>query len=277
MKQVKLSDVSPDAVAPQTAASTAGSQVQAIVQQIELGKILSKAFDALTGNFVSFAIVGIAALLPFAVLEYWMLGGFGQSDILANMPEWSFFAIYMAAVMILNMVAEAAIIVGTAEYQAGRKAGIITIVGKSFTYLLPVLAASVIVTLLTMAGYLMLVIPGVIVSLALSIVIPVIVVEGLGPIDAMKRSVELTDGNRSAIFGLLIVINIMTSVFSWAVEFIGSIITGGDTVSLVSSGFSLLGMGITAALAGAIYATLYASLREIKEGTSADEIARVFA
>ncbi len=277
MKQVKVSDVNPDAGAQQSEAMTGGAQGPATVEQIELGSILSKAFSTLTGNFVNFSIVGIAVLLPFAVMEYWMLGGFGQSDTLTNLPEWSIFAIYMAAVMVLNMVAEAAIIVGTAEYQAGRKAGIMTIVGKSVTCLLPVLAASVMVTLLIMAGYLMLLIPGVIVSLALSVTIPVIVVEGLGPIAAMKRSVELTDGNRSAIFGLMIVVSIMTSVFSWAVEFVGSIITGGDTVSLVSSGFSLLGMGITAALGGAVYATLYASLREIKEGTSVDEIARVFA
>lgn len=277
MKQVKVSDVNPDAGAQQNEAMTDGAQGPATVEQLELGSILSKAFSTLTGNFVNFSIVGIAVLLPFAVMEYWMLGGFGQSDAMTSLPEWSIFAIYMAAVMVLNMVAEAAIIVGTAEYQAGRKAGIMTIVGKSVTCLLPVLAASVMVTLLTMAGYLMLLIPGVIVSLALSVTIPVIVVEGLGPIAAMKRSVELTDGNRSAIFGLMIVVSIMTSVFSWAVEFVGSIITGGDTVSLVSSGFSLLGMGITAALGGAVYATLYASLREIKEGTSVDEIARVFA
>lgn len=277
MKQVQISDVNPDAAAPVSEASTAGSQGTATVQQVELGRILSKAFSALTGNFVSFSIVGVVALLPFAIMEYWMLGGFGQPDVLTSMPEWSIYAIYFAAVMILNMVAQAAIIVGTAEYQAGRTADIVAIVGKSVTCLLPVLAASVLVTLLTMAGYMMLIIPGVIVSLALAITIPVIVVEGLGPIDAMKRSKELTDGNRASIFGLLIVVSIMTSVFSWAVEFVGSIITGGDTVSVVSSGFSLLGMGMTAALTGAVYATLYAGLREAKEGTTADEIARVFA
>ncbi len=277
MKQVKISDVSPNAATPGSGASAPISDGTAAVQQVELGRVLSKAFNALTGNFVSFTIVGIAALLPFAVMEHWMLGGFGQPDALAGMPEWSIYAIYMAAVMILNMVAQAAIIVGTAEYQAGRTAGIVTILSKSVSCLLPVLAASVMVTFLTMAGYLLLLIPGVIISLALSITVPVIAVEGLGPIDAMKRSKELTDGNRGSIFGLLVVVNIMTSVLTWVLELIGSIITGGDTVSIASSGFSLLGMGVTAALAGAVYATLYASLREIKEGTSADEIARVFA
>jgi uncharacterized membrane protein len=67
-------------------------------------------------------------------------------------------------------------------------------------HLLPVLVAVFIAHLAAGLGFVLLVVPGVIISLGLSMAVPLIVDRGLGPIDALGESWKLTDGNRLNLF-----------------------------------------------------------------------------
>ena len=73
---------------------------------------------------------------------------------------------------------------------------------------LPVVAAYLLVGFGTLFGLILLIVPGLIFAIGMQMVFYVIVYEGLGPIDAMTRSWELTDGNKLNIFVILLVAGI---------------------------------------------------------------------
>ena len=67
-------------------------------------------------------------------------------------------------------------------------------------FFLSLLAANFIMALGIIAGSICLIVPGVILALGLSMSMPLIVDRGLGPIEALKTSWQLTDGNKGNIF-----------------------------------------------------------------------------
>ena len=105
--------------------------------------------------------------------------------------------------------------------------------------------------------------------------VPSIVVEKQG-VSSLARSMELTSGYRwqclgsivimfLSILGLSLVLGIVQVAFA---AILGEI--GGGIISLLSSGLAL-------ALTGIFIALIYARLREIKEGTSVESLAEIFA
>lgn len=73
-------------------------------------------------------------------------------------------------------------------------------------------------------GYICLIVPGVIMSLALSLVIPITVIEGGGPIKALKRSYHLTKGRRGTLF---------CSFFLWGLLIMGIGLVSGFGIGLL--------------------------------------------
>ena len=105
--------------------------------------------------------------------------------------------------------------------------------------------------------------------------VPSIVVEKQG-VSSLARSMELTSGYRwqclgsivimfLSILGLSLVLGIVQVAFA---AILGEF--GGGIISLLTSGLAL-------ALTGIFIALIYARLREIKEGTSVESLAEIFA
>lgn len=77
------------------------------------------------------------------------------------------------------------------------------------------LGASVLAALVVLAGFILLIVPGIIAALALSFVSFVVIDRGLSPIEALKESARITKGYRLELllfFLLLAVINILGAV-----------------------------------------------------------------
>lgn len=89
---------------------------------------------------------------------------------------------------------------------------------------LPKLAlAAVISWILTMIGFVLLIIPGIILSIVFALVYPVAVFEKGSAIDALRRSAYLTRGHRLSIFLAYFVIGLLVGVISMAISGAGSI------------------------------------------------------
>ena len=76
--------------------------------------------------------------------------------------------------------------------------------------------ASFLAWVLTLAGLVLLIVPGIIASLAFFVVAPVAIFENVSPTDALRRSWELTKGHRWNILGASFVIGILISAISAA-------------------------------------------------------------
>ncbi|NTV14428.1 MAG: hypothetical protein HGA96_10935 [Desulfobulbaceae bacterium] len=78
-----------------------------------------------------------------------------------------------------------------------------------FSYLLPVVIASFLLTIMTFLGFLLLLIPGIYLSLGYMLTIPLIVEKGMGPWQAMEASRKAIHQHWFKIFGLYLTMGII--------------------------------------------------------------------
>jgi uncharacterized membrane protein len=137
----------------------------------------------------------------------------------------------------------------------------------------PALIAVVLLTwLYAIFAALLLVVPAIIVFCVYAVASPACVVERIGPIKAMSRSAFLTKGNRWRVFGLMILLFLVTGLLSQFVILLARL-AGGPVFSLVVSAPV---EGIVGGFSAVAIAVLYAQLRIAREGVDIDHIAAVF-
>ncbi len=139
------------------------------------------------------------------------------------------------------------------------------------TKLLPLLLLSLLFFLAVVAGTIALIVPGIWLSIALSLSFPALLSEGLSPVAAMRRSFGLVRGRWWATFGALFVMYLIVAVISGVVgAVIGGILgaaTDSRTVSaVVLTIVNILASMITLPLFAAVLTILYFDLRVRKEG-----------
>lgn len=105
-----------------------------------------------------------------------------------------------------------------------------------------------------------------------SVVVPACVVENIGSFDSVKRSMDLTKENRLKIFLLLFVVFVMYVVVGIISGVLGAIIPISLVTNLLKSVLSIFPQ----AFACVMTTIIYFELREAKEGTSLDSLAKVF-
>ncbi|MGC8895572.1 MAG: hypothetical protein ACP5LB_02215 [Candidatus Bathyarchaeia archaeon] len=82
------------------------------------------------------------------------------------------------------------------------------------------LVASLIVGILTMLGLLLLIIPGIIISIMFYLVIPVIVIEGKGALESLTRSRELVSKRWLKTFALSLIVGLIIGALAFVVNLI---------------------------------------------------------
>ena len=120
-------------------------------------------------------------------------------------------------------------------------------------------------------GFFLLVVPGIIIAVALSVAIQVCVVERRGPFASIGRSRFLTKGNRWGIFGLSLLLFVIGAIIGGAF-WIVRVAAGPEVAAVVNfilqSAFS--------AFHSVVFVVAYHDLRVEKEGLDTDRIAAVF-
>jgi hypothetical protein len=89
---------------------------------------------------------------------------------------------------------------------------------------LPYLGASILVLLAVMAGFILLIIPGIIVGLGLSLTGYLVIDKGLGPVAAIKESWRLTKGHKWQILGF-VALMALVNVLGFVLLIVGLLVT----------------------------------------------------
>ncbi|MDB5493055.1 MAG: hypothetical protein JWP86_392 [Phenylobacterium sp.] len=149
-------------------------------------------------------------------------------------------------------------------------------------FFLPLFAVNLFYYLAFALGVLLLIVPGVMLGIAWCVAGPALIAERSGITAVFGRSAELTRGHRWSIFGLSVVMVIALLIIEGVLGAIG--ITRGFNFMAVAATMAspamVIGAGVVSGLITAIgttvLATLYAELRELKDGTSGESLAEIF-
>ena len=152
--------------------------------------------------------------------------------------------------------------------------------GQVFRRALPITILSVLLQLAILFGFILVIVPGLMVALGCVVATPVQVVEGRSPFQSLSRSWRLTQNHRGGVFALMLIWSVPLVI----VEFILAKLFGGGASfarALQTPVMSLAVLPILSALAeiasAAGIASAYVELVTIKEGGFVSSIGEVFA
>ncbi len=247
----------------------------AFAQQLTAGSLISLSLSVWWNNILRFAGIALILFVPVVLIA----GGLGVGVALSARrasagapPVGAIVAIVAIAVplIVVAVVAQmGALTYGAVQHLAGRPVRFGVMLSVGFGRLLPLIGAGIIATFLVLLGTMALVIPGIIIGLGLSATVAVVVAERLGPIDAIKRSWELTRGYRGTIF----LAGFGIGVISLLINLVGNLL---GLVPVLGQLAAMALQILTMSLSTVFPAVAYHGLRRLKEGASTDELARVF-
>ncbi len=248
----------------------------------EIGRVIQRTMGLVGRNFVPFFVLTLVlAGLPSLILQL----------VLPNDPTAMQQApgVYLTtiAIGVLVSIATGVILQGTLtrasiDDLSGKGANLGSAVNSTIPIILPLLGLGLLVGLGIALGFILLIIPGIFLALCWMVSSPVMVVERLGIVASMQRSMALTQNHRWAILGVIVLFVIIYMIVATVV----GVVAGGSLASLAdpTAGPPLMFLilmtlvGVVLSMIGTVgAAAIYFELRQIKEGVGVGELAKVFA
>lgn len=244
------------------------------LRPLGVGEIVDATFTVYRRRFgPMLAIVLMLVFIPFLVS---LVGGCsldsGGTTTCTSPIGWLGYYVGVVGSMVAGvaavLVAAGAYADVPSDWRSAMSAGIRRIVA--------IVAATIVAAVLMAIGFVLLIIPGIFVLVSLAVVWEALIIEGIGPMESIKRSWRLVAGERWRVFGAGLLVIVLMVIFVGVVSAVIALIlsaglgvSGGMTGYLVQQVASLLSIPLTAALGTVIYL----DLRVRKESLSAAELA----
>ncbi|SEJ94833.1 hypothetical protein SAMN05518849_12035 [Sphingobium sp. AP50] len=254
-------------------------------RSFSIGTVLSRTFGTLGSNPVAtFGIAFLFGALPQALYTYFIGSTLTMAD---RQSTFGVIAVSIASFVIfllLSMLVQGALVRATLAHSEGKRASIGECIGTGLSVAVPLIGLTILLVLGIMAGFMLFLIPGIILYMMWSVAVPALVAEKCGIFGAFSRSRFLTKGARWKIFGLqlllLVLLSLLTSV-------LGVIMVAGGMMPQLANGtlaFSPTYLALSAvsnvlmiAFWSTAQASLYTSLRNWKDGPQTRDLADIFA
>jgi len=242
--------------------------------RIEIGRTISRGFEAIGHHLPAYALVALLlAGLPGFLATYLFLGEWSDAGDFGAFGSLSYLATLFLS-MLTGALMQAIIMRSAILTLSGRPADIGASVAGAFRLILPLVGLSILTSLMIGIGLILLIVPGIIAWVALSVSVPVLVEEGRSVTESMERSADLTKGSRWRIFLLLL-------IFTFAYILLAAFVGGGAIAlgwenGLLQAGADAIIAALSGLLMAAMIAGLYVELRTVKEGATAETLASIF-
>jgi MFS family permease len=257
---------------------------QADESRFEIGRVVKRTFGVIGRNLATFAPLSLIAGVPFAIVT-WSRSGAN----LFSLTPFTGRTIGLAALswliyLVTLVVLQATITYATIADLNGRRASVADCISTGISHLVPLILIAVFAGLGILLGFLLLVVPGILIAISWSVAVPVRVIERSGVIDSILRSNKLTSGHFGAIFVLMIALFIAQMIIAGVVgALIGVVLAlvSPESVATIRTSWvgiasSAIGAMISGIISSAGTASIYFELRSIKEGIGPEALAAVF-
>jgi hypothetical protein len=231
-----------------------------------VGQVFTRSFSLLFRHFLTFFIVTLIAFSPLLLLR----------DGAANAerdPTQAFIALGIGFVllMVLSMFSSAIILHCAFQDMRKRPLNLLEALKVAFRRLVPLILLALLESLLLVLGIILLVVPGLILYTMWLVAVAACVVERTGPWRSLRRSQELTKGHRWKIFGLFLLL-LLISLINPVVQLALTTAAGPTAAAIGNAIWTAIG----SAFSSVVIAVTYYDLRVAKEGIDIEQIASVF-
>ncbi len=256
----------------------------AMAPRFDMGRVAKRTFGAIGRNWVVFLTLAVLLTgIPRALFQFFMLSAGLQGAGQLNLGRvWAALPTGLI-MMVASAVLQAALVHGTVVDLNGRKASFGDCLATGLRYLLPVIAIAILESIALVFGFVLFIVPGVIMVLVWFVAVPAEVTERTGVFGAFSRSADLTRNHRWSLLGLVVVYIILSAVIGGVIgAVLGGVIFGALGVAgteptvLLQVAVSLIVQPLQTMIATAGIASVYYELRSIKEGIGPETLAAVF-
>jgi hypothetical protein len=249
---------------------------------LDIGRVIQETFQVLGRHLVTFLILALILVgIPRALLGVVQVSML--STAVATMTfggpvlYWGLLGLLVSVVT--SVILQATIISGAASDMNGRPVSVTDSLRIGLRAFLPLIGLSILLGIAVWFGFLLLIVPGVLMALAWCVAVPVYVVEQPGVFASFERSAELTRGNRLRIFGLACLFFVAGIIISIVFGIVGGILrfaTAGVFLYVQAAILSPIIGAAVAALGATLSAVLYVELRRVREGVGPQGLAAIF-
>jgi hypothetical protein len=227
------------------------------------GEVLGDTFSIFFNNLIPFLLIAVVVVAPLC-LGVAMVGSLGgRSALLVGA------LVLVAGGLLTTPLVTGAITFGVVQELRGREASIGDCLGRGLASIWRVFLVALLQGFAIFGGLLLCIVPGVIAAVALSVAVPAAIEEREGTSAALRRSVELTEGRRLAVFGVLVVLGLAQFLLGRGVALLAPAVTSNASLlarTLPSLAISPLTTSLQATAAAVMYYRLRASREAIDVG-----------
>lgn len=193
------------------------------------GDVISPMLAVYRKHFTLVGILVLVTMVPQALLQYGIMEGFGTGSarsgpgtlVVADghavgVTVLSGFLLWLLA-MAASALLSGSLVYAVVDLQRVGQSSAGECLARGLKVLPKVFLVMILQAVVTGLGYLLLIVPGVILSLMFAVSVPAGVLERLGAVDALERSRRLTKGYKGIIFITYFLWVLLTIVLNWVV------------------------------------------------------------
>ena len=237
--------------------------------RFEVGDVLARSISVWMKNFVPFSLLSLILHAPLILLLFVSLTG----DLSLESPYFKYSG---ALNMIVSSLLTGAVVYGVVNQLRGRPVTLGQSVSVGLGRMFPVIGVALVVGIGVGLGFVLLIVPGVILLLMWWVAVPVAVVERPGVFASMGRSSDLTKGYKGQIFLLLLVFLAISLGLGLLLTGLFLVTPTGDSIRTYLVVMMAITVFVSAPFTAVMEAVSYQTLRTVKEGTSVEDLAKVF-
>ena len=244
--------------------------------EFRVGAVLGSGFRVLFRNIVPFWVICVIVMAPAFVFV--LAGGAGSQVAIWQSGARGIVVLILDA--LLTYAAMAALVYGTVQELRGQTISMGPCIRRGLALMLPVLGVMILTVVIVALGFVLLVIPGIILYTMLWVAVPAAVVEQPGVFASLSRSAELTKGFRWQILGIVVLLLLLEFAATFVVLFLVPMafvaigFEGWAWMSFIAVDWAM--QAFFTALTAVMGAVAYHDLRVAKEGLDTEQIAAVF-
>jgi hypothetical protein len=202
-----------------------------VLSPLSLGELLDRTFQLYRRHFLIF--IGIITLPHVFLLPLQLASVWQRSTRRFDMVDVAFAMVIAGGGIFVLAIAQAATVVAVSRLYLGQSASIVDSYSRVSGHVVRLCLLILSVGILTGLGFLLLIIPGILLTLRWSVAVPAMVLEDTRIGEAMTRSAELTSGDWIRIFGIYFIYFVVAILFEtlWQVPMFFVAFSSGRTLA----------------------------------------------